>query len=146
MGRVSRLISRRRAEIALLLVAGIVILLARREAWPFNAELPIGTPDSSVWSVLIRDRLTLGFVRLALLASALYVVGSIAVRSAHNQWLTKLGPTEVGRAELDRAAQTIDDLQTLVSQLTEERDGYRSLLEEETAPGEATGVERGADA
>ena len=79
-------IAQRRVALALVFLA---ILLAAGRAWPFDASPP--REHASLWQLLLADRLTLGFVRLALVAVALFVVASVPALIMGGRWLKTFG-------------------------------------------------------
>jgi hypothetical protein len=64
-------------SVALALVA-VAILLAAVRGWPFGASPPrMAATKPSLWQLLLTDRVTLGFVRLALVLASVFVLASV---------------------------------------------------------------------
>jgi hypothetical protein len=74
-------------------VAAVVlaILLAAESAWPFDAARPKLPARPSLWQLLLSDHTTLGFVRLALVMLAAFVIASVPALVAGGRWLKGLG-------------------------------------------------------
>jgi len=101
----------RQRRVAVALVS-IAILLAVGRSWPFSASPPRARTDQpSLWQILLSDRLTLGFgfVRLALVAAALFVVASIPALIVEGRWLKAFGASGV----------TADDASDVAAELAE---------------------------
>ncbi len=107
----------------------LTAILAGTGHWPFNETTPKLGDDPSLWRLLLSERLTLGFVRLALAAGSAFLLASIFVLAVNNRWIVKLSPTEVTTEQLDEANRTIREYEEQVKQLTIERDDYRQLVE-----------------
>lgn len=56
-----------------LVVIGVAIGLALVEIWPFNTGAQRLDQNPSLWQLLMRDRIVLGAIRLALTMLALYI-------------------------------------------------------------------------
>jgi hypothetical protein len=69
-----------------------------------------------MWRVVLADRVTLGFVRLAALGLAVYVLASIAALTASGRWIKAF--TTAG-LEADDLAGSTSDLTYLLSRLQE---------------------------
>jgi hypothetical protein len=119
----------------------VVILLAAGSAWPFDASRPKLPSKPSLWQLLLSDQVTLGFVRLALIMLAIFVIASVPALVAGGRWLRSFGAggliaddaDDLRRAldaterELDRTARDLgavkkerDDLKALIDRLPEE--------------------------
>lgn len=122
-------VSRFRSPLAATFAIALTAVLAYSQTGPFNEAPPTLGQEPSLWRLLLSERLTLGFVRLALAAGAVFLLTSIFVLVANNRWIVKLSATEVSTEELDRARETIRKYEEQVEQLTRERDEYRSLVE-----------------
>jgi hypothetical protein len=99
-------IAQRRVALALVFLA---ILLAVSRAWPFDASPP--REHASLWQLLLADRLTLGFVRLALVAAALFLVASVPALVMGGRWLKVVGISGL----------TADDASDVTTELAESR-------------------------
>jgi cytochrome b561 len=69
----------------------VTILLAARSAWPFDAPRPRLPARPSLWQLLLSDYVTLGFVRLALVMLAVFVIASVPALVAGGRWLKSFG-------------------------------------------------------
>ena len=108
---------------AVLVAVGLAVLVPDRTP---------GLRPTNPLNVLFADRWVVGGVRLLGLVAGLYVLGSITVRVAQGQWLSRLGPADVEtlvdvsedqaelQRELDRARETIERLRGEYEALREE--------------------------
>jgi hypothetical protein len=71
-------------------VAGAILLAAQR-AWPFDASRPKLPARPSLWQLLLSDHVTLGFVRLAFVMVAVFIVASVPALVVGGRWLQGLG-------------------------------------------------------
>jgi uncharacterized protein YjeT (DUF2065 family) len=110
----------------------LVGFLAFCELWPFDAEAPTLRAEPSLWQILFSDQATLGFARLALVGGSLFVIGSVVARISHNEWLRKVGSAETEK--LNKARGLIWELEEQLKAVTAEKDEYRKMVEDETAP------------
>jgi hypothetical protein len=69
----------------------LAILLAAGRAWPFDASRPKLPEKPSLWQLLLSDHVTLGFVRLALVMLAAFVIASVPALVAGGRWLKSFG-------------------------------------------------------
>jgi len=104
------------AAVLLLGAGGGVIYLA----W-FASPPAFDHPD--FWEALLEANPVMGFVRLAIMAGALYAVVSVVALTSRRQWLSRAGPFQVEdtveklsakvvglRAHLEELERTISDL------------------------------------
>jgi hypothetical protein len=98
------------------------IFLAAQSAWPFDASQPKVPPKPSLWQLLLSDRVTLGFVRLALVMLAAFVIASVPALAAGGRWLKGFGAAgfiaddavalrgalEATKRELDRTTRDLE--------------------------------------
>jgi hypothetical protein len=70
----------------------LAILLAAQRAWPFDGSPPRLPARPSLWQLLLSDHVTLGFVRLAFVMLAVFVIASVPALAAGGRWLKGLGP------------------------------------------------------
>ena len=119
----------------------VAILLAAGSAWPFDASRPKLPAKPSLWQLLLSDHVTLGFVRLAVVMLAAFVVASVPALVAGGRWLKSFGAggliaddaddlrraLEATERELDRTTRDLeavkkerDDLKALIDRLPEE--------------------------
>jgi len=115
----------------------LAILLATESAWPFDASRPELPAKPSLWQLLLSDHVTLGFVRLAFVMLAIFVIASVPALIAGGRWLKSFGAggftadnaaglrgaLQATRRELDR---TIHDLEAV----TKERDEAVALVKQ----------------
>ena len=75
---------------ALLALTGIVLAVA-------GGGLFASSPGKSrsLWQLILDDRATLGFVRLAVLTMSLYVVSSIGALAVGGRWLRSISTTGI---------------------------------------------------
>ena len=69
----------------------LAILLAAESAWPFDASRPKLPEKPSLWQLLLSDHVTLGFVRLAFVMLAVFVIASVPALIAGGRWLKSFG-------------------------------------------------------
>lgn len=69
----------------------LAILLAAQSAWPFDTSRPELPARPSLWQLLLSDHVTLGFVRLAVVMLAAFVVASVPALVAGGRWLKAFG-------------------------------------------------------
>jgi hypothetical protein len=101
-------ISGRAVQLASAAAAVVVaILLAAQSAWPFDASRPRLPARPSLWQLLLSDHVTLGFVRLALVMVAVFVIASVPALVAGGRWLKGVG---AGGLVADDAADLRDEL------------------------------------
>jgi hypothetical protein len=137
-------ITQRRVAVALVSVA---ILLAVSRSWPFDAAPPrVKTDEPSLWQFLLADRLTLGFVRLGLAMSALFVVASIPALIVGGRWLRGFGPSGLiaddaadAAAALARAQHELAEIREELEAVEKERDEARAALKAVKPPGGNSG-------
>lgn len=127
--KLGRFLARHRTPIAVLAAALLALVLATGGIWPFNEATPKLGNEPSLWRLLLSERLTLGFVRLALAAGAVFLLASIFVLAANNRWIVKLSATEVTTEQMDEVNRQLREYEEQVKSLTRERDDYRQLVE-----------------
>jgi hypothetical protein len=94
----------------------VAILLASQSAWPFDAARPRLAARPSLWQLLLSDHVTLGFVRLALVMLAAFVIASVPALVAGGRWLKGFG---AGGLVADDAADLRDELNKTKRELDE---------------------------
>ena len=108
-------ISGRAAQLASAMAAVVVaILLAARGAWPFDIPRPRLPARPSLWQLLLSDHVTLGFVRLAFVMLAAFVIASVPALVVGGRWLKGFG---AGGLVADDAADLRDALDTTKREL-----------------------------
>ena len=70
---------------------GVALLLAVQSAWPFDASRPSLPERPSLWQLLLADYVTLGFVRLAFVMLAIFVIASVPALVAGGRWMKSFG-------------------------------------------------------
>jgi hypothetical protein len=115
----------------------LAIFLAAQSAWPFDASRPRLPERPSLWQLLLSDHVTLGFVRLAFVMLAVFVIASVPALVVGGRWLKSFG---AGGLIADEAADlrgaleaTQRDLERKTRRLeavTKERDETLALVEE----------------
>lgn len=118
---------------AVCILAAIVLVHAER--WPFRRlhNHPAGRTAHSFTGAILTDRITLGFLRLAIVAFALFVFVSVPALMLAGRWAKGIGTAGVTVDDAEQAKESLKELQgeidTLTVQLdrvTSERDRYRS--------------------
>ena len=99
--------------------------------WPFDNAPPILPKDKppSVAQFFLQDRLTLGFMRLAIVVLALFILASVPAHIVAGRWIRSFGREGLPVDE----QQTGEALQTLWNRLeavTRERDEARRRVTE----------------
>jgi hypothetical protein len=69
----------------------LAVVLAAQSAWPFDTSRPRLPAKPSLWQLLLSDHVTLGFVRLAVVMLAVFVVASVPALAAGGRWLKGFG-------------------------------------------------------
>lgn len=108
------------------LVVGVLLLiLAVKNAWPFNHPAPGAPPrNPTLWQYLLEDRFTLGLARLALSAGAIYGVLSVLGLIAQNRWLRNFLGLKVDDPG------TVKDLKAKLDQTIDQRDEALAALQD----------------
>jgi hypothetical protein len=127
---------RAREGLAALAAFGLILGLAVGGAWPFNGrpttESQVASP--SVMQFLMGDRITLGVVRLLLLALSTFAILSLAAFLVRGRWLKGLSSKGWDVDERQETFESIDELKAQIRELTWERDealrGWAESIEE----------------
>ena len=69
----------------------LAILLAAGSVGPFDAARPKLPEKPSLWQLLLSDHVTLGFVRLAFVMLAVFVIASVPALVVGGRWLKSFG-------------------------------------------------------
>jgi hypothetical protein len=118
-------------------VAAVVLatLLAARSAWPFDASRPRLPSRPSLWQLLLSDHITLGFVRLAFVMVAAFVIASVPALVAGGRWLKGFGAGGLIaddaadlRDALDATERELDRTTRDLEAVRKERDEARALV------------------
>lgn len=103
----------------------VVLILALTRTWPFNHAPPkADRTNPTVWQLLLDDRGTLGMVRLALAAGALFAVLSVLGLVAQNRWLRNFLGLKVDDPG------TVSELKAQLDSVQDERDEARAERDE----------------
>ena len=129
MSRVIALFGRRtlRAYAAALAIVAAAISCAAAGIWVFRIESP---PGSSVWSAIVSDRWTMGFVRVAIVAFGLYAAASIAALIATGRWIRAMSTMGFESDDPRIVDERFERLQARLRGAEEQRDQAFRLLEE----------------
>jgi hypothetical protein len=114
---------------------GLAIFLAANRAWPFDAARPRLPARPSLWQLLLSDHMTLGFVRLAFVMLAVFVIASVPALVAGGRWLKGFGAGGFVaddaanlRSALDATRRELDRTTRDLEAVTKERDEARALI------------------
>ena len=115
----------------------LALLLAAQSAWPFDASRPKLPARPSLWQLLLSDHITLGFVRLAFVMLAIFVIASVPALVAGGRWLKSFGAggliaDEAAdlRSALDETKRELDRTTSELAAVTKERDRLVALVEQ----------------
>ena len=113
----------------------LAILLAARSAWPFDVSRPKLPARPSLWQLLLSDHVTLGFVRLALVMLAAFVIASVPALVAGGRWLKGFGAAGLIadeaadlRGALNETKRELERTTRNLQVVTKERDEARALV------------------
>ena len=121
--------ARGRQWIAAGLTLSFAVLAALLQWWPFDTKppsLPVGKPPSLA-QFFLQDRLTLGFVRLAIAFLTVFVVISIPALVVDGRWIKGFG---TGGLPVDDPEGTADELRARLMNTFAERDEAIRLLKD----------------
>ncbi|MGH2725487.1 MAG: hypothetical protein ACRDKS_00760 [Actinomycetota bacterium] len=122
---------RRRAVFEWAAVGGSLaaaVTLAIAGVWVFDPRTaPAG---SSIWHVILRDRVTLGLVRLLVGAIAVYAVASVAVSVVRGRWMRSITTSGIEVEPASEGALVAKVLEEKLRRAQSERDEANRLLEE----------------
>jgi hypothetical protein len=126
--------TRKQVELwAAFLAGAAAIVLAVTGRWVF-ARSDIQA-DASVWDVIIADRTTLGFLRLALLMLGLFTVVSIPALMVAGRWIKGFSTSGLTADDAKDAELALKDLRDQHDLVKKQRDELLTLLDEATSPG-----------
>jgi hypothetical protein len=111
----------------------LAIVLAAQSAWPFDAGRPKLPARPSLWQLLLSDHVTLGFVRLAFVMLAVFVIASVPALVAGGRWLKSFGAGGLvadDGADLRRA---LEASERQVEQVTSDLEAARKERDEAVA-------------
>lgn len=104
--------------VTFLVLVGIGVLISLR-AWPFDAR-PSKVPPTW-WGLLLGDRLTVGFVRLAAVALCVWVTVSAIELIRERRWV-KTMPPGLTAEDVSSVDATVEDLKSQLREVTNQRD------------------------
>lgn len=136
-GAVQINVNRRAIQLVSALAAVVIaILLATHNTWPFDTSLPALPAKPSLWQFLLSDQVTLGFVRLAFIMLAVFVIASVPALVAGGRWLKGFGTGGVTADDaadadhlLDKAKQKLDDTTRELEAVKKEREHALGLVQ-----------------
>lgn len=108
-------------------VVVVAAVLAWTSTWPFDERPPPLDAEPSLWQLLLADRVTIGFVRLAFVALSVWVASAVPVFVLSGRWPTRFAWLGTER---DDAADAVARLTAEVADLKRQRDEYRRVAEE----------------
>jgi hypothetical protein len=125
---------------ALALVA-VTISLASKGWWPFDTSSPsLPRTKPSFWQLLLADRLTLGFVRLAVVMLAVFVIASVPALIAGGRWLKGFGTGGLTADDAALAVDVIADLRDELDRTTKELEAVKKERDDAVAEAGAAGA------
>ena len=110
-----------------LAILAAVILALAGDVWPFGTSLPPLSQhkDPSFWQFILSDETTLGFVRLALVMLALFMIASIPALIVGGRWVKGFGTTGLTADDAATADQALEEAKTKLDQATQELDAVK---------------------
>lgn len=123
---------REKLQLALGLVAVLLALvLSQLQVGPFQALAPeqLNDKDPSLWLFLLSDHVTLGFVRLGLIALAAYAIASIPALIVGGRWIKSFGASGLSADDATETKTTIAKLTHSLNTVKGERDRARVALQ-----------------
>lgn len=121
---------RERQFIASGLVLAVTIVLAIAKAGPFGGTIPVPTGTTGLLDQLLRERFTLGLVRLGLIALALFIILSVPALMIAGRWLKGFGKEGLTADDAQDAGNTIEEMQVQIEELTEQKDLFAQRAKE----------------
>jgi hypothetical protein len=115
---------------AAVIVCVVAIILAATQTWVFGGPpVPIGD-SPSLWQIVLSDSITLGFLKLGLMAIGLYVLASVAALVIGGRWIKGfpggLSADEVVKTSSE-GQEALAELKQQVTRLQTERDEARAI-------------------
>lgn len=109
---------------------GVVIVASVYRLGPFAAIAPelIAGKEPSLWFFLLSDPLTLGFLRVGLIALAVYAIASIPALVVGGRWIKSFGASGLSADDAREAKESIAQLTTALNNVKRERDIARAAL------------------
>jgi uncharacterized membrane protein len=105
--------------------------LAYKNFWPFDSAPPIITSGSqpSLAQYFLADRVTLGFVRLAVIFLAAFVVVSVPALIIASRWIKGFSTTGLTADDAQQASEAVKELKERLAAVEMERDEALTNLE-----------------
>jgi hypothetical protein len=130
-------ISERAVQLASAAAAVVLaIFLAAQSAWPFDTSRPKLPARPSLWQLLLSDHVTLGFVRLAVVMLAAFVIASVPALVAGGRWLKSFGAEGLIaddaadlRSALEATERELERTTRDLEAVKKERDEARALID-----------------
>jgi hypothetical protein len=113
------------AAIAIIVTTSICATVG---VWLFHP--PATSSGSSVWRLIVSERWTLGFVRLAIVALALYAASSVAALIATGRWIRTLSTAGFESDAPSDADKQLEALEARLRDMENQRDQAFRLLRE----------------
>jgi len=113
------------AAVAIVAAVAVLIFLGFVVSWgPFGPDPytlnPKIDPSPSIWQLLLSDRVTLGFGRIALAAIGLFVLASLAALSSTGRWINSLFGARTDPAKERKRTKAITDSTIEISRLKDD--------------------------
>ena len=108
--------------------AAVAVWLAASDTWVFANAAPTLPDKPTFWQLLMSEHTTLGFVRLALILTALYAIVSVPALVTGGRWLKGFGSSGFTADDAVQADDTIEELKSQVEKLTAQRDRLERQL------------------
>ena len=120
--------------------AGILVSLALiySDRWPFHRlhNHPNGRAPTSFTGAILNDRITLGYLRLGIVAFAAFVFVSVPALVVAGRWAKGIGTSGITVDEAEEAKESLKELQaeidTIRGQLdrvTDQRDSFQRIAQ-----------------
>ena len=122
------------AGIAVVAVVAVVAAstVAATQHWVFAETLPVRKKDPSLAQLVLADRATVGFIRLAIVLLAVYVIASVPALVIAGRWSKGFSTTAL-TADDAVAADTpgvVAGRRHQIEALTKERDTHKTIADE----------------
>ena len=103
------------------------VVAAAAGIWVFRQQVPPAS-ESSFWRFLLSDRATLGFLRMAVLMIALYVIASAAALIIGGRWIKSVSTAGFTADDMRSGTTTIAALKEDLATARRERDEALQVL------------------
>lgn len=119
-----------RARAGRLLIAAALLIavavIAWRRVWIFREAIPLPSRNPAWWEAFLSDRATLGFLRLALIMLALYVIASVPALVLQGRWIRAVSTRGF---EVDGFESAAERVRAHLEALRRERDRALELID-----------------